>query len=855
MLFLPKGGLPPKKNKMGYARGHGPSGHWLRARASVVNANTPAMTRWRNLFGAAKMNYKAAVAGTNPPPPGSTVSALDAWTILAETYFGILSAGLYYGGLQLPTSLTGCSSTEAFEVMVSTTLGQLGLPTPTAPPITETAISTSFTSANTTAGSYTLTLETIVGDVGDPLNLFLSAEVSIPGNVAGTIDWSASSTVAGVTATPSATSTPLAYNVFTGTSIASVYVTIAMAVNTAAASGSATLSATTPGGTASIDVPYTVAATEPIAAPVAPFFQLPTYLSANAVYDDTYTVKGIYLKYDVPDTSAGVMQRYGLTLAQQWIVTASAAYTSSYGVPAASTWTPISYNGLVYTNTTDNGPAPATTPDDILTAWTKVNGPLPSFGKIKFQVQPVDPVTGCPGPALSCTFEWQNGTLLASLIGTEGIETPEPGPAWWGPSIFLAAISGPLTVNPGTPLVIPLALSGDRAYSGTVTFTAKSKSPVPNGNSSYTSAIPPGVTFDFSPTTITDPALYPYASSCTLTVTADAVTSPQWSGNIDIEASDGVITAVARFNLQVNGPVILPNTNFLTIAPPNSTMTSPPGATTTALLTLSNTGPDDIFANMLSGSVNPNVTAEFGTGDTATATATATSITFALATGAATNALIGQALSSAGYSPDGYNVADATVIANDASTITVASTDNPATMTTAGVAAIINPNLIVPAGTIASPGTVETYIFVTSTAGNEMAVTPLQVLASAGLNDAYAAIFVSSAATGALTIAPTTTSTITTRLTPWIFTFTLSNTAAPDVTLALSVELPEVFIDVVFSSPTVFVPGGTPLSPGTATFNVTVTVELGPGAYDYPVGIVASAPGISLLGTIPVNVT
>ena len=99
------------------------------------------------------------------------------------------------------------------------------------------------------------------------------------------------------------------------------------------------------------------------------------------------------------------------------------------------------------------------------------------------------------------------------------------------------------------------------------------------------------------------------------------------------------VTAVARFNLQVNGPVILPNTNFLTIAPPNSTMTSPPGATTTALLTLSNTGPDDIFANMLSGSVNPNVTAEFGTGDTATTTATATSITFALATGAATNAL------------------------------------------------------------------------------------------------------------------------------------------------------------------------------------------------------------------------
>ena len=196
------------------------------------------------------------------------------------------------------------------------------------------------------------------------------------------------------------------------------------------------------------------------------------------------------------------------------------------------------------------------------------------------------------------------------------------------------------------------------------------------------------------------------------------------------------------------------------------------------------------------------------------------------------------------------------MIANDASTITVASTDNPATMTTAGVAAIINPNLIVPAGTIASPAPSGTYIFVTSTAGNEMAVTPLQVLASAGLNDAYAAIFVSSAATGALTIAPTTTSTITTRLTPWIFTFTLSNTAAPDVTLALSVELPEVFIDVVFSSPTVFVPGGTPLEPRHRHFQRHGDSRARPRRIRYPrYSMVTGAPGISLLGTIPVNVT
>jgi len=122
MLFLPKGGLPPKKNKMGYARGHGPSGHWLRARASVVNTNTDGMSRWRHLFNVAKTNFRATGTTGRNITPVNGITPAEAWFYQSATYLGILVPGLFEGDLQLPQTLSGCSSVEAFEVMVSTTL-------------------------------------------------------------------------------------------------------------------------------------------------------------------------------------------------------------------------------------------------------------------------------------------------------------------------------------------------------------------------------------------------------------------------------------------------------------------------------------------------------------------------------------------------------------------------------------------------------------------------------------------------------------------------------------------------------------------------------------------------------------
>ena len=1053
MLIRPKNALPPTRSTTGIVRGRSSAGYWVRARASVVNPNTPAMSRWRNLFGAAKMNYKAAVAGTNPPLVGSTVSALDAWTIFAETYFGILAAGVYYGGLQFPSTLTGCSTVDAFTVMVGTTLNQLELPIPPVPTTTNSAISSSSSDATQSSGGWNAALLFPVYANLDPLTLPISLSATSPSgylptppggntidgltlapiapivalfqggssaqtirlytgeaysgpNVTGTL--AASSLPTGLTAsilqaagpiytsigplyspqitlTASATLAPGNYTItltlttnigtFIGYLTVAIYsesappfsvtvtglpagvtavtagttvnagsgaglgtltvgqsIKLTLAPNSAAASTTATSTIVTTGPTFNFPFNVTIGIISPVAAPPAPFFQTPTYLSAHPVYDDTMTVEAIALEYDVPDTGNGVMQRYGAAIHGQWIVTASPAYTSSYAQPDPSSWAPITYNGSVETNTTAFFTAPGNTPDDILSAWEEVFGELPDSGKIKFQVQPVDPVTGCPGPALSCTFEWENGTLLGAIIGEEGIETPGGGTAWWGPAFFIDSVGSPITIVLGTPYPVGIGVSGDRGYTGTVTFAVKSKSPVPNGNNSTTSAIPPGLTFTFDPPTIDIVADYPTTYTTTLTITADPATAPFWSGNIDIEASDGIQTAAARTLLQVNGHMILPASNFLTITPANSGLTVPSGESAAALLTLANTGPDPIGADMLSGSVNPNLSAEFGTGAVAAATATPTSITFALATGAPNNSLIGQTLSSAGYSPAGYNVTDANIIANDGTTITVTSTNAPGAMTTAGVAAIINSTVTVPPATpygpspasvtwsadtaifsdpwssppgslvglrlnatgytpsgynspsfpivandgttitvtnspnpgpmtgegsisVSVPSSINIYIFVSALPGNEIEIAFLQVEASAGLNLAYAAISVTSQASGAVEMTPFVAPPITTVLTPWVISFTVTNTDAGDITLALATLNPSPLFALTFSGATVYVPGGSPASPGTATFSVTATIETAHTPGSTAILITASAPGITLLGTIPVIIT
>jgi len=181
MLFIPRGGLPPKKNKMGYARGAGASGHWLRARAAVVNTNTDGMSRWRHLFNVAKVNFKATQPGGRNTAPVLGITPYEAWFYQFATYIGIVLPGLFKGGIQLMQTLVGCSSVEAYEVMVSTTLAQMNQVTPIAPPITTVKATASAGGGSATAGTATLSVATGANVQVGPISAVFSAALTISG--------------------------------------------------------------------------------------------------------------------------------------------------------------------------------------------------------------------------------------------------------------------------------------------------------------------------------------------------------------------------------------------------------------------------------------------------------------------------------------------------------------------------------------------------------------------------------------------------------------------------------------------------------------------------------------------------
>ena len=181
MLFLPKGTLPPKMSGAGYARGSGASGHWLRARAAVVNTNTDGMSRWRHLFNVAKVNFKATQPGGRNTAPVLGITPYEAWFYQFATYIGIVLPGLFEGGIQLMQTLVGCSSVEAYEVMVSTTLAQMNQVTPIAPPITTVKATASMGGGPAIAGTATLSVATGANVQVGPISAVFSAALTISG--------------------------------------------------------------------------------------------------------------------------------------------------------------------------------------------------------------------------------------------------------------------------------------------------------------------------------------------------------------------------------------------------------------------------------------------------------------------------------------------------------------------------------------------------------------------------------------------------------------------------------------------------------------------------------------------------
>src|ERR1035441_310116 len=133
MLFTPRRGLPRKKTGAGFARGSGPSGHWLPAPAARANPHNDAMNQWRHIFTTAKQNYASLVANATVPPLSYGWEATAIWNLINSYYNGILQPGPYANGIIGIGSQIACVDGEAYFQMVqanAASLGQAALPAP-----------------------------------------------------------------------------------------------------------------------------------------------------------------------------------------------------------------------------------------------------------------------------------------------------------------------------------------------------------------------------------------------------------------------------------------------------------------------------------------------------------------------------------------------------------------------------------------------------------------------------------------------------------------------------------------------------------------------------------------------------
>jgi hypothetical protein len=944
MLFMPKGGLPPRKSGAGYARGSGASGHWLRARAAVVNTNTDGISRWRHLFNVAKMNYKATQPGGQNTAPINGVTPAEAWAYQAATYIGIVLPGLIEGDLQLMQTLIGCGSVQAYEVMISTTLAQMNQPTPIAPPVTTVKAGASGSTVTATAGTATLAVSPAFNLQVGPVNALFSAALTIggftvptppapsgdpwytagtlvtqfallPNTVApgsqmlpwallanikpGTYTFTVTGLPPGITcaldglplpgdqwlgwpmtgqfsvtasptappgtyqatmrsAGPSGTNTfnfavtildPASYTLalsFTGlpanataavvsyasyplnaptpaildglpngtnTTFALTYnpsastltgqlfflVTVGPATATGTDSFTAALTGWTPSPTVTPHFTVTTVAQAP--GQPCPPFQIPTTLAAHTVLDGDWNVIGFAIFPTYPSEYNDPSQPTAYSLASCWTITASPAYTSGYAAPLPST----------YLNILTTGPNLPTAPQ-LLAAWQDAFGPLPPTGKLKIMLQWIDPLTGAPGPQTLKTLSWQTGTNTGAA--------PAHG-AWPCPTFDVSNTTPSIIAPGGTSLTFTVDQGYN--YSGTITFSVKPASYIGTGTPPGKDALPTGLTAALDNPVFVFVDGVPDHDTMTLTLTAIAGTQ-QFNGSINVQATDSIVTFGTYLTLSIVGDVTKqPPLNFLGIYPTATEIYTPLDSTTALPFDLFNNGPTGLSVSMLTTNTDPDYTVEFGHGATATATATANTITFALATGAATNALEGQLLSSAAYAPPGYNLTDAPILSNTATTVTVLSTNNPAAMTTAGLAAVIDNTLTVPAGTLDSPGTASILAFIEVAAAYTSPAPQIQIVASAGKNTTYAVIRTDSNPGNGFQMSPLLTyldqpvpggSTV-----PIAF----SNTNPAPITATLT---PYAYGNGVTLTPaehSVTIPAAAGAVPGTATVNLTIT--------------------------------
>ena len=510
---------------------------------------------------------------------------------------------------------------------------------------------------------------------------------------------------------------------------------------TSAGSIPLTLSLDDDNGTQTTAITLAATAGTPRTAQPPPTFAYPNGMTATTVYDSAYNVFGFHLTYTWFGGLLYPMDYGGTAYGGLWEVIASPAYKQGGTAPDATTWSPILFAG-------PSLPGPA----QVSAAWQNVFGVLPQSGSIKFQMFPLDPLTGASGPPLSATAGWKAGTLNGASRA-----------AITGPLFAFGTDPGGIGISVPGSASTPFTLYGMNGYGGTITYELKSSTVMPTGYNNTKKFLPQGITVSFSPPSVT---IAPGDTTPhTVTLTVSAVTgAQQFSGNVRISATDGSTTTSRTFSFGLTGAVTpQPPPNYLFITPGGTTSPSASPSVNTVLYTLENDGPGDIQVSMQAACSLASIDLSFDNTDIVVPGAPSTAQTVppyvvpclgADGVGGSCNYngdfdavgdFAGWYLTASGSTDPLANGGPWLITAASFGTVTCNNPNNPHSPGTAVTITITNPshvsNTPPPQFASSGPGTATATLTIDIPAGVSAYGTPVQVSAAAGANTAQAGLF------------------------------------------------------------------------------------------------------------------
>jgi hypothetical protein len=538
--------------------------------------------------------------------------------------------------------------------------------------------------------------------------------------------------------------------------------------------------------TNTLTIAVTTGPSNPVTPP--PSFPIPTKLAAHTVLDATLQVQDFVLTYTTYQQDAPQFTRNGVACQMNWIITASAAYTDSYSPPAQDQWLVVTYNGVCVFNGGNGTDRFNPSPTSVLAAWKAVYGDLPTKGSIKFMVQPWDPATGCPGPAVSCTASWEEGTFKGSQAAAWDGDT-------WVIGIALASSTMPtiqsggstyyeppgtatftITVQPSINTANDIWPTG-YTFPRTFKLTLVSDTAIPNGACNKKKTLPPGGAVTISPSSLTFASGSSAAQTATATLTLDSDT-PSINLVLIAETTDGVYTQTQNITINLSNATVQTDPfNFLAFQYSNYQPGLQAGVPCTIPFQLQNSGPDDI--------------------------------------------------------PVSLYITVQTEVMGNAEQLAI----NPF------VAAFDNDAPTVPAGTIETPGVYNGVLTLTEPANIDTADVQIALVASAAKNTTTANIFFGPAFANNLSIAGSPNPVTIPAPGSAQVTVTVSNTAASATTVTLSYKTiqPDGGITLSYAQTTLTVPAASGNTPGTASTTATITVPSGAGVFEVQIWLIATA--------------